>query len=256
MYSICNLSLVPVRRDPSDKSEMTSQLLFGELVEVVDKLENWRKVRIFYDDYVGWVDKKQILPITEDDMLTIRASPDIISTDLFQIIIWNQNQVCPIVIGSSLPRYSNHKFHIGQTEYSFDGNAADCREPQTQRMIEHAYMFLNSPYLWGGRSPLGIDCSGFTQMVYKLCGLFLKRDAWQQAEQGETIKELEFAKQGDLAFFQNPEGRVSHVGLILPGSNIIHASGKVRIDKLDKQGIYNEEMKGYSHKLSLIKRHY
>ena len=239
MFAVCNLSLVPVRKEPSDKSEMVSQLLFGEMIEIINKQENWRKVKILYDGYIGWLDKKQV-----------------ISGDLVQITIWNGNQICPVVLGSSLPMYNNHKFFIGSTEFIFDGNVVTANLPDISRLVENAYMYLNSPYLWGGRSPFGIDCSGFTQMVFKLCGISLLRDTVQQVEQGATINLIEESKAGDLAFFDNAEGKISHVGMIIPGNQIIHASGKVRVDRIDHQGIYNEESKSYSHNLRVIKRYF
>ena len=136
----------------------------------------------------------------------------------------------------------------------FIGNVIDVCSPNYTRLLENAYMYLNSPYLWGGRSPFGIDCSGFTQMVFKLCGISLPRDTGQQVELGVTINLIEESKTGDLVFFDNAEGKISHVGIIIPGNQIIHASGKVRIDRIDHQGIYNDEMKNYSHNLRVIKR--
>lgn len=254
MYAITHLSLVSVRKEPSDKSEMVSQLLFGDMVEVMETKANWSKIRMFYDDYIGWIDKKQVISITKDQMNEIITSVPFVSTDLFQIVIWKQNQICPIVMASSLPLYDDHKFFMGQTEYSYEGTAVEASTAQPQKLLEQSYMYLNSPYLWGGRSPMGIDCSGLTQMVFKLCGMKLKRDAWQQAEQGETINLIDESKPGDLAFFHNAEGKISHVGIILPGNHIIHAHGKVRIDKIDHVGIYNSENSEYSHDLKLIKR--
>ncbi len=254
MFAICNLSLVPVRREPSDKSEMVSQLLFGETVELINKQDNWRKIKMLYDGYIGWIDKKQIVPVAENEIKKIETSGIFTSGDLVQIAIWEKNQICPLVLGSSLPVYNDHKFFIGSTEYIFDGNVIDVCSPNYTRILENAYMYLNAPYLWGGRSPFGIDCSGFTQMVFKLCGISLPRDTGQQVELGVTINLIEESKTGDLVFFDNAEGKISHVGIIIPGNQIIHASGKVRIDRIDHQGIYNDEMKNYSHNLRVIKR--
>lgn len=254
MYAICNLSLVPLRREPSDKSEMVSQILFGELVEITEAKGNWVKVILQYDNYPGWVDKRQLAPVSNDKMQTVKSSTAFVSGDLVQIAVFNKNVVCPVVIGSSLPLYNNNKFFIGESEYSFEGNAIDSGIVKRERILDFAYMYLNSPYLWGGRSPFGIDCSGLTQMVYKLCGISLLRDAVQQADQGTIIKSLEESSTGDLAFFENAEGKISHVGIIVLGNLIIHASGRVRIDRFDKQGIYNEETQSYSHNLTLMKR--
>jgi hypothetical protein len=255
MKVVCHLSVIPVRREPSDKSEQATQLLFGETAEVTDKQDNWRKIRLRYDGYSGWVDKKQILQISDEQWEQMHSSTQFVTSDLVQLAIWNKSQICPIVIGSSLPLYNSQKFFLSDTEFSFEGNVIDISKPQPSRLIEQSYMYLNSPYQWGGRSPFGIDCSGFTQMVFKLCGLNLNRDAYQQAEQGETVNLLDEAKPCDLAFFDNAEGRIIHVGIILPGNHIIHCSGKVRIDRLDHQGIYNDDLKIYTHKLRIIKRH-
>jgi cell wall-associated NlpC family hydrolase len=121
-------------------------------------------------------------------------------------------------------------------------------------MIEHSMQYLNTPYLWGGRSPFGIDCSGFTQIVFKLCDMKLNRDAYQQATQGTPVESIEKAKEKDLAFFKNDEGRIVHTGIILSGNKIIHASGKVHIDTIDEKGIFNGETKQHSHQLAAIRR--
>jgi hypothetical protein len=168
MFAICNLSLVPVRKEASDKSEMVSQLLFGETVEVESKKSNWRKIRTVYDDYHGWVDTKQIVEISDDEFEKLQNSVNVLSTDLVQLAILGKNQICPVVYGSSLPLYNNRKFFISEYEYSFEGNVAEISKPDISRLIETCYMYLNAPYLWGGRSPFGLDCSGFTQMVFKL----------------------------------------------------------------------------------------
>ena len=121
-------------------------------------------------------------------------------------------------------------------------------------MQEIAQSLLNVPYQWGGRSPMGMDCSGFTQVVFKILGKKLLRDAWQQAEQGVLVNFIEEIQPGDLVFFDNEEGRIIHVGIALANHKIIHASGCVRIDNLDHHGIYNTETRKYSHNLRIIKR--
>jgi len=157
-------------------------------------------------------------------------------------------------MGSTLPFYSNKSLSFGGNKYSFEGNTVLASAKRPENITLQAQLYLNSPYLWGGKSPFGIDCSGLTQIVYKMCGYQLRRDANQQAEQGETISFLEECKPGDLAFFDNEDGKIIHVGIITHGNNIIHASGKVRLDKLDHQGIFNGETKKYSHNLRLLKR--
>lgn len=254
LFAICNLSVVPVRKEPSDKSEMVTQLLLGETVEIISKDGNWRKIRATFDDYNGWVDKKQLLPIGDSEYALIETQPVHISTDLVQIAVKGKNEMLPLMIGSVLRHFSGKAFRIGDAEFEFEGNVQLTDKPRPENVLLFSYMFLNAPYLWGGRTPFGIDCSGFTQLVFKLSGYKLKRDAYQQAEQGELVHLLEEAKPGDLAFFDNAEKKIIHVGIILSGHKVIHASGKVRIDRLDHQGIFNSETGQYSHNLRLIKR--
>ncbi|MBP6532741.1 MAG: C40 family peptidase [Bacteroidia bacterium] len=255
MFAICNLTLVPVRKESSDRSEMVSQLLFGDIIEILDKHKSWYKVKMLADDYIGWIDQKQVALITDEEKANYDAQSSFISNDILQIAILNNSEMSTIVMGSTLPFYSNKKLSFGGNNYSFEGNTVMVTSKRPDNITLQAQLYLNSPYLWGGRSPFGIDCSGLTQIVYKICGYKLPRDAIQQAEQGETISFLEETIPGDLAFFDNEEGKIIHVGIITHGSNIIHASGKVRMDKLDHQGIFNAETKKYSHKLRLIKRH-
>ena len=258
MFGICNLSVVPCRKEPSDRSEMVTQLLFGEHFEILEEKKSWTLIRINYDGYECWIDHKQFLPIKE--IKGIKNSNTALTTDLLQIATKENEEIIPIVLGSSLPKYKNKEFSLGKDKYSFEGESIFPIKKNKKlispeiHLIQTARWYLNTPYLWGGRSPFGIDCSGFTQMVFKLNGIKLKRDAWQQAEQGEAISFLEEAKKGDLAFFDNEDGKIIHVGIILGNEKIIHSSGKVRIDKLDHHGIYNAEMKKYSHRLRVIKR--
>jgi len=161
----------------------------------------------------------------------------------------------PVVIGSSLPGLNKKKLPIAGHEYFFDGNYTDFLVKADAGLITgYALKFLNAPYLWGGRSPLGIDCSGFTQVVMKLCGIALSRDAAQQAVEGSNVDFVEEALPGDLAFFENAENRIIHTGIILAGQKIIHASGRVRIDDIDHEGIFNKNLGAYSHKLRCIRR--
>lgn len=255
-YGICNLNAVAVRATPSDKSEMVTQLLFGEIFEIQEKDNKWVMIKMDYDNYVGWIDIKQYMPLYADEYEKLRDFPPNITLDIVQILInKTDNLILPIVIGSSIPYIVNNKFAIGKTEYLYEGHLSEKNVllPK-QKIVENSYMYLGSPYLWGGRNPFGIDCSGFTQMVYKLSGIRLLRDADQQAEEGTTIDSLTEANPGDLVFFDNEEGRIVHVGILLDEGKIIHASGKVRIDKIDDTGIFNISLNKYSHKFKLIKK--
>jgi gamma-D-glutamyl-L-lysine dipeptidyl-peptidase len=256
MFGICNLSIVPCRKEPSDRSEMVTQLLFGEHFEILEEQGSWNRIRIAYDDYECWIDKKQYLPIQQHTFDLIDSTEIYCSNELVQVITDNKTkQLIPLVIASSLPGFDNGECVIENHSFSYDGAFITGNLPFTKMgIMEIAMLYLNAPYLWGGKTPFGIDCSGFTQMVYKLNGIKLFRDAYQQAEQGETLSFVEEAEAGDLAFFDNEEGRIVHVGIVMENNKIIHASGKVRIDGFDHQGIFNNDKKDYSHKLRLLKR--
>ncbi|MCO6499075.1 MAG: C40 family peptidase [Vicingus serpentipes] len=256
-YGICHLSVVPCRLEPADTSEMVTQLLFGETVKIYEeKKGNWRKIKTAYDNYNCWIDTKQIIEITEEEFNKINSSPITVCSELVSVIKNNTDEVLtPIVLGSSLPLFKKNTVHIGNETYHFEGQVIGTNKKVTKnRIAENAFMYLNAPYLWGGRSPFGIDCSGFTQIIYKLNGVQLPRDASQQAEIGATLSFIEESESGDLAFFDNEEGNIIHVGIMLTNNKIIHASGKVRIDKIDHQGIYNVDTNTYSHRLRLIKK--
>jgi len=254
MKGIATLSVIPVRKEPSDRAEMVTQILFGEQFEVIERKDSWTSVRLNYDNYTGWIDSKQFTPLDDKEADALSQQPLTVALDLLQLAI-SGNEVIPVIIGSSLPFYKDNKFHIGQKEYSYEGvvQVGAVSNP-ISAIIQHAYLYLNAPYLWGGRIPFGIDCSGFTQIVFKLSGIKLKRDAYQQGEQGVAVKTLKEAKEGDLAFFKKNEDRITHTGIILSGNHIMHASGRVRIDKIDENGIVNMETNLHSHSLAVIRR--
>ncbi len=253
-HAICNLSLVNVKSEPSHRSELVTQVLFGEHFEVIESREEWIRVGLAYDGYEGWILQSQCAFISFNDFALLNKEEICISYDLVQIVI-HENTMTSIVLGSSLPHYKNQHCFLSDRAYKFEGNARFPERLQNSNaLIENSYMYLNCPYQWGGRSPFGIDCSGFTQMVFKLSGMKLKRDAHDQSQQGTLVNLFDEARAGDLAFFDNEEGKITHVGIVLEKSRIIHSSGKVRIDSLDHHGIYNNDLKKYTHKLRLIKR--
>jgi cell wall-associated NlpC family hydrolase len=174
-----------------------------------------------------------------------------LNSDLVEYISAPNNILIPITLGASLS-FLNHS-EINTQNYEFEGLKISGVKSKSD-LINTAYMYLNAPYLWGGKSVFGIDCSGFTQMVYKLNGYKLLRDAAQQASQGEVLSFIEESEPGDLAFFDNEEGKIIHVGIMLENNYIIHASGKVRIDRLDHLGIYNAELNRHTHRLRVIKK--
>ncbi|MEZ4857732.1 MAG: C40 family peptidase [Flavobacteriaceae bacterium] len=245
-YGICPLSIVPLRFETSDKSEMVSQVLYGELFKVLEVQKKWSKIRLEFDQYEGWIDNKQYCLISKEDFDILKVTPPRYTSDLLDFLATKEMILLTTPIGSNIA-------HAAFLEHTFEGRFISEIQPKTH-ITETALLYLNSPYLWGGKTPFGIDCSGFTQMVYKINGYSLLRDASQQATQGEALSFIEESEPGDLAFFDNNEGAIIHVGIIMKDNYIIHAHGKVRIDRLDHSGIYNVEEKKYTHKLRVIKK--
>ncbi len=251
MFGICNLANIPLRFEPSDRSEIVSQVLFGEHFEVLETQQQWAKIRLQYDRYEGWIDSKQYQKISENDYRQLSEDAIVLNADLVEYITAPNSLLMPIPLGASLS-FLNHP-EINTTNFEFEGLRVSGIKPKPN-LVQTAFLYLNAPYLWGGKTPFGIDCSGFTQMVYKLNGYHLLRDASQQATQGDALSFIEESEPGDLAFFDNEEGRIIHVGIIMEDNYIIHASGKVRIDRLDHLGIYNAEANKHTHKLRVIKK--
>lgn len=251
MFGICNLAIVPLRAEASDKSEQVSQLLFGEHFKIIEATAKWSQIELAFDGYIGWIDNKQFQSISEEQYLFLADSPIVLNADLIEYISTPNNHLLPIPLGSSLSFLENEE--INTRKFSFDGMKVCGAKPKSD-LVKTAFMYLNAPYLWGGKSPFGIDCSGFTQMVYKLNGHHLLRDASQQATQGEPLSFIEESEPGDLAFFDNDEGNIVHVGIMMEDNYIIHASGQVRIDRLDHLGIYNADTNRHTHKLRVIKK--
>lgn len=245
-YGICNLGIVPIRLEPNDTTEMVTQALYGDVFKVLEQRKKWSRIRIAFDNYEGWIDNKQYLEIEESDYTELSKSDFKLSKDLIEFVTDTANNLYPIPVGSSLKG-------LKLLQHNFDGSMLSTINDKTN-IVKTAFLFLNTPYLWGGKTPFGIDCSGFTQMVYKLNGYKLFRDASQQAAQGEALSFIEESEPGDLAFFDNAEGNITHVGIIMEDNYIIHAHGKVRIDRLDHSGIYNVDQNQHTHKLRVIKK--
>ncbi len=252
---ICTLSVIPVRVRPDDASEMISQVLFGESFEILSHNRQWVQIRTHYDQYEGWIDEKQFESISSSWLKSARAN-SAVSLELAQTVI-SRDEKIPVLFGSTLPHFDGMNFKIGKRNFIYNGQAHNPalnhfdKEAVLQKL---ANKFLNAPYLWGGRSPFGVDCSGLVQALFKAIGLSLPRDAYQQAELGQSINFSEEAGLGDLAFFENSEGKIAHVGLLLSSNQILHAYGRVHIDKFDHYGIHSESTGKYTHRLRIIKR--
>ena len=265
-HGICLHSVIPVRSAPSHKSELVTQVLFGELYRIVEKDQTWCRIKLTFDDYEGWIDMLQYNPIGEQEYLRLFHSVTFTTLDLVQLVSHETGRtMIPVVIGSSLPGFDESRIRVGQDVFLYDGLVSETGHHKKsigprdmlktrQQLIEDAMLYLNAPYLWGGRTPFGIDCSGFVQMVYKLQGFTLLRDASQQATQGEIISFLAESCAGDLAFFDDADGKVTHVGILVDHHRIVHCSGQVQVDTIDHEGIYSDRLKRYTHRLRLIRR--
>lgn len=254
-FGICRLSVVSVRHEPMDQSEQVTQLLFGDHYEVIEKSKNnkWLKIKINFDQYTGWIDARQHQPISQEYFNHLNNAEFKITTDVTATMLYNKSPQV-ILMGSIIPISSAELFKM-EEQFAFNGEAKNLGQKREVEFVKSIAMkYLNAPYQWGGKNPFGIDCSGFTQMVFKIAGYRLFRDAWQQANQGKAIKSLSEAKPGDLAFFQNDEGKIVHTGILVDRDKIIHASGKVRIDQLTEEGIMNTDTRNVTHRFSHLRR--
>jgi hypothetical protein len=243
-----------MRKRAEESSEMVSQLLFGEQCEVLAvEPGDWAWVRGRKDGYEGWVDIKLIertnQPYSEKNgklYYSIEPSYALLGGDESRLITF----------GAFLPEFDGINLRLNGRKYTFSGQAARAGElPLTEKLVEKlCKKFLNAPYLWGGKTPFGVDCSGLVQMVFRVLGVDLPRDAKDQAKDGLTVDFVSECMSGDLAFFTKNTNRISHVGVILDDNEIIHASGRVRVDRLDHIGIFNREQNKYTHQLKIIKR--
>ena len=252
-FGICHLNFIAIRNEASDRSEMVSQMLFGETFQVLIFEGDWVKIHLDYDFYEGWVLKKQVTELTEASYKRISANNNTCSDEMATFIQDENDQLQILTLGASLPEYKDGKFSIADHAYEFDGDVISGKMAKLN-LVRTAYKFINTPYLWGGRTIFGVDCSGFTQIVYKINGHQLFRDAHQQASQGEVLSFIEECEPGDLAFFDNEAGEIIHTGIVLANNYIIHCNGKVRIDRLDSSGIYNVDTNRHTHKLRVMKQ--
>ena len=248
-YGLIKTACIPVRTEPNEKSEIATQLLFGDKVFIIEQNGNWSRIASLFDDYVGWIDNKTLIYTSNSNWNYS------VLDKLFSWAIDNDGFKTLIPAGASLPNYNfdNNTFTVENITYKLiDPITLYPKTPDS--IITLSHQFLNCPYLWGGKTAFGIDCSGLVQVVFKIIGINLLRDAKQQVHHGNTINFLEEAHPADLLFFDNNEGQITHVGIYLGNNKIIHASGIVRIDYVDNYGIFRQDIQKYTHKLRTIKR--
>lgn len=254
-YGICTLALVPLRLEQAHRSEMVSQVLFGELFEILDEQADWTSIRLLETDYLGWIQNGQFQELNDLDMqhyltgtpIIVGREGGVLFTDTAQF------QLCH---GTKLYLDAANTVNLSPLRLTYQGSINPFTRNQFETEVSRlALSYKDIPYLWGGRSQWGIDCSGFSQLIYSCFDLSLPRDAYQQAEMGQTVDFVSEIRVGDLAFFDNAEGRITHVGIMLDRDTIIHASAKVRVDRMDTEGIFNAEQNRYTHKLRIVKRY-
>ena len=270
-YVIANATVVPVRENPSEGAEQLTQLLFGEVCEVLDRLPRWTKVRSLVDTQEGWVDFKMVtLTFEPSEQLALRVlNAPVVATPVAPATPMDGGADLLLTLGTRLPNYSHGTFEILGQQYLIDPTCVNnttqllnsdlSRDELLNNVCAIAQSLLNAPYLWGGKNIMGMDCSGFTQVVYAAMGVNLLRNAREQMTQGELIPCLSDAQPGDLAFFDHADRdpkttNISHVGLLLSPTEIIHCSGCVHIDTIDEQGIHLSDGT-LTHHLVCIKRY-
>ena len=260
MKGIVLHSVVPVRSEANEGSEQLTQLLFAETVDILEEKPRWIRIKNDADGQIGWVDFKMLTKLSdsESDLVAKADKSARVMMPMAYAVSENNGQTIPLTAGTCLPNYKDGRFEVLGVGFRIDPSmvADKSLEMTTEKIMEVVRFFLNVPYLWGGKNALGMDCSGFTQIIHSLFGHQLLRNASEQVTQGMPVKSLKNAQTGDLAFFDHEDGKISHVGLILDSERIIHCSGRVKVEKLDEIGIFSIEQGGtYTHHLVSIRRY-
>jgi hypothetical protein len=260
-YGITHLSQISMREEPAHKSQLVSQLLFGDAYQIEEIVGEWLKIKTLDCGYEGFIDKKLWNEMHGDDAAEYSSLKKYIVTDyLIFIKEFETNVTFPVFMGSSFPEPQDNMLILGNSIFVVElpEERICSKHPtlseQQSALLQFASGYLHAPYLWGGRTPAGIDCSALVQLVFKSVNISLPRDASQQVKHGTSIDFATEWQAGDVAFFDNEEGNITHVGILCGNDSILHASGFVRIDRLDTTGIYNKQLEQYTHKLRIVKR--
>ena len=264
MVAIALHSVIPVRTEACEGAEQNTQMLFGELCQILDEQPRWRRIRLESDGQEGWVDAKMITPMTDKEYATHKKALKTAATVAFPMayaMSENNGQTIPLTAGTRLTNYKDGRFEVLGVGFRIDPSMVigAPMELTQENLLKAVRFFINVPYLWGGKNALGMDCSGFTQTILGLFGKALLRNASEQVTQGKPIKDLSKAQAGDLVFFTkspmtNDQLPITHVGIVIDPERVIHCSGRVKVEKLDSTGIFNAENGEYSHHLVAIRR--
>jgi hypothetical protein len=253
-FGVCRLSVVPLQAEPRTAVHV-SQLLFGDAYQVLDRSKDklWLHIKIHFDGVEGWINLHHHHSISQDYYNQIINADFKITTDVVANILYKKSPL-PILMGSVVP-ISNSELFKMEEQFAFNGDAKALSQKREGEFIRSiALKYLNSPEIVGGKNPFGICAQGFTQMVFKISGYHLPWDLAQQASAGKKVKDASSTKRGDLAFFKNKSGSITHAGIMLEDSKIIHPFGNVRIDLLNDEGVLNADTKVYTHSLAAIRR--
>lgn len=258
MKGIVLHSVVPVRVEPKESAEQETQLLFAETCTIVDEQPRWLRVKNDEDGEEGWVDRKMVTRLSEQEWEQVEKADKkaMVRMPMAYAVSENNGQTIPLTASTRLMNYQNGRFEMLGVGFRIDETmvAEWPLTMNTENLMQVVRFFLNTPYLWGGKNALGMDCSGFSQVVLSLFGCALPRNASAQAKTGTAIDRLDEAQAGDLVFFDHEDGKISHVGIVLDRERVVHCSGRVKVEKWDEKGIWNMEKGEYSHHLVMIRR--
>ena len=273
MKAISLHSVIPVRVEPKESAEQSTQILFGDTCTIIEQIPRWNRVKLDLDGQEGWVDSKMITPMTKEEYASYvpdYANAAYVLYPIAYAVSANNSQTIPLTAGTRLTKYQDGQFQILGVNFRIDPSMV-LQQPMPmndQNLIQTIRFFLNVPYLWGGKNALGMDCSGFTQTILSLFGKKILRNASEQATQGRKISTLQKAKAGDLVFFahyndKQQEEKITHVGILLDAERVVHCSGRVKVEKIDNTGIFSVEQANkehpngqYTHRLLQIRRYF